>query len=130
MQRLLFSMVCAALIATSAPAQAGKLYIGVDISSQRMVVKDGAAEYTWVVSTGRKGWPTPTGKFKVTRLEREFLASNFENAPMPYSVFINYRRGYAIHGTTEPGRLGTPVSHGCVRLLIKDAAKLFALVRK
>ena len=45
---------------------------------------------------------------------------------MPNSVF--FYEGYAIHGTYEERRLGTPVSHGCVRLARANAATLFALV--
>ena len=33
-----------------------------------------------------------------------------------------------IHGTADTGRLGTPVSHGCIRLSPADAEKLFDLV--
>ena len=33
-----------------------------------------------------------------------------------------------IHGTADTGRLGTPVSHGCIRLSPQDAATLFGMV--
>jgi UDP-N-acetylmuramate--alanine ligase len=33
------------------------------------------------------------------------------------------------HGTNVETRLGTPVSHGCIRLSNKDIAALFDLVR-
>ncbi len=33
-----------------------------------------------------------------------------------------------IHGTDEEGRLGTPVSHGCIRMGNLDIAELFGLV--
>ena len=33
-----------------------------------------------------------------------------------------------IHGTADTARLGTPVSHGCIRLSPQDAATLFDLV--
>jgi hypothetical protein len=47
---------------------------------------------------------------------------------MPYAIF--FHEGYAIHGTTVISRLGSPASHGCVRLHPRDAAVLFALVQK
>ena len=47
---------------------------------------------------------------------------------MPHSVFFS--RGVAFHGTNETGRLGTPASHGCVRLSPSHAAQLYALVHK
>jgi lipoprotein-anchoring transpeptidase ErfK/SrfK len=49
-------------------------------------------------------------------------------SPMPYSVF--YYRGYAIHGTDAVKRLGTPASHGCVRLQTANAAKFYSLVQQ
>ena len=33
-----------------------------------------------------------------------------------------------IHGTGEEGRLGSPVSHGCIRMANRDIAELFDLV--
>lgn len=33
-----------------------------------------------------------------------------------------------IHGTADTARIGTPVSHGCIRLSPQDAATLYALV--
>ena len=38
-------------------------------------------------------------------------------------------RGHAIHGSDHPG-LGTPVSHGCVRLSLTNAATLYAAGRR
>ena len=46
---------------------------------------------------------------------------------MPYSIFLS--GGYAIHGSYEISHLGSPASHGCIRLHPENAAVLFALVR-
>jgi hypothetical protein len=46
---------------------------------------------------------------------------------MPYSIF--FHGGYAIHGSYEIRNLGRPASHGCIRLLPKNAAVLFKIVR-
>jgi lipoprotein-anchoring transpeptidase ErfK/SrfK len=48
-------------------------------------------------------------------------------SPMPHSIF--FMGGYAIHGTNYIKRLGTPASHGCVRLHPDNAATLFSLVK-
>ena len=45
---------------------------------------------------------------------------------MPHSIFFN--GGYAIHGSYEIGRLGTPASHGCIRLHPNNATVLYRLV--
>ena len=48
---------------------------------------------------------------------------------MPYSIFFT-KIGHAIHGTNEQRNLGRPVSHGCVRLSVKNAATLWELVKR
>jgi hypothetical protein len=47
---------------------------------------------------------------------------------MPHSIFFT-SAGHAIHGTDAVRRLGSPASHGCVRLAPGHAAKLFALIQ-
>jgi hypothetical protein len=46
---------------------------------------------------------------------------------MPHSIFFT-DAGHAIHGSRATTRLGTPASHGCVRLAPKHASILFDLV--
>jgi len=48
---------------------------------------------------------------------------------MPHSIFFT-KVGHAIHGTESEGKLGIPVSHGCVRLSRANASTLYALVEK
>jgi lipoprotein-anchoring transpeptidase ErfK/SrfK len=103
------------------------LQVNVDVSSQSMeVYVDGKRVHRWPISTGRDGFETPGGTFRPQRLEREWFSKQYDDAPMPYSVFFN--AGYAIHGTNETRRLGRTASHGCIRLSTGNAAKLFALV--
>ena len=44
---------------------------------------------------------------------------------MPYAVF--FTGGYAVHATEYTKRLGTPASHGCVRLSLENAQTFFSL---
>ena len=53
-------------------------------------------------------------------------SQEWDNAGMPNSIFFT-SRGHAVHGSNHPG-LGTPVSHGCVRLSLTNAATLYQLV--
>jgi lipoprotein-anchoring transpeptidase ErfK/SrfK len=102
--------------------------ITIDKSSQRMAVLiDGIKKYTWPVSTGRSGYATPSGSYKPFRLESDHYSKEWDDAPMPHSIFFT-EKGHAIHGSYETKRLGTPASHGCVRLAPKNAATLYALV--
>ncbi|MHC2791847.1 lipoprotein-anchoring transpeptidase ErfK/SrfK [Mesorhizobium jarvisii] len=109
-------------------AFAAKVEVLIDLSQQRMMVEvDGGDRYSWLVSTARRGYRTPVGHFHPVRLERTWFSTRYDLSPMPYSIF--FRGGYAIHGTNEVGKLGRPVSHGCVRLLPANARRLFELVR-
>ena len=114
------------LIATPARAD---LRVNIDKSSQRMSVRvDGAPRYNWPVSTGRRGYGTPSGIFLPQAMLRRHFSRKYYNAPMPHAIFFYH--GFAIHGTTDISRLGGPASHGCVRLHPAHAATLFALVQR
>lgn len=118
-----------ALACLSAPATAqARVGIRIDLASQSMQVTDGAGRrYRWAISSGRRGFPTPTGVYASQRLARMHYSSKYDDAPMPHSIF--FRGGYAIHGTGAVGLLGRPASHGCVRLSPGNAAALFSMVR-
>lgn len=131
MKRLFFVGVLALVFLPFAPAyaSAAKLVAKIDLSSQTMVVSyNGVVKYKWPVSTGRKGYSTPTGSYSVKWLSRYHRSRKYNNAPMPYAVF--FRGGYAVHGTYETKRLGRPASHGCVRLAPGNAAKFFSLIQQ
>ena len=113
---------------TALPA-AASVTVRVDISRQVMSVHASSGEvYNWRISTGRIGYATPSGVYQPQRLERFWRSRKYGMAPMPYAVF--FRGGYAIHGTSEVGRLGRPASHGCIRLSPGNAATLFGLVQR
>ncbi|WP_306228000.1 L,D-transpeptidase [Bosea beijingensis] len=115
------------LSAFAGAAHAG-VDVRVDIPAQRMTVTTTDGEvYDWKISSGRKGFRSPNGVYRPTRLEKNWYSRKYGGA-MPHSVF--FRGGYAIHGTTAVGALGRPASHGCIRLHPANAAKLFALVKK
>jgi lipoprotein-anchoring transpeptidase ErfK/SrfK len=112
----------------AAPASA-RVNAVVDLSSQTVdVYVNGVHRHRWRTSTGRRGYRTPTGVYSPKRLERDWYSRKYYWSPMPYSVF--FRGGYAIHGTTETGRLGRPASHGCIRLRTAHARELFNLIRR
>jgi hypothetical protein len=110
------------------PALADVL-VTVDKGAQRMSVSvDGVPRYDWTVSTGKAGHATPSGSFRANRMERHHFSREWDDAPMPYSIFFT-GQGHAIHGTSHVRSLGRAASHGCVRLSVGHAATLFALVR-
>jgi lipoprotein-anchoring transpeptidase ErfK/SrfK len=119
-------LVVASLAGT--PALAGIMII-IDKGSQRMSVSvDGVPKYTWPVSTGVSGYTTPSGSFTPFRLEEDHFSEEWDDAPMPHSIFFT-PKGHAIHGSFATRRLGSRASHGCVRLAPQNATILFDLVQ-
>lgn len=107
---------------------ASAVLINIDKARQRMTVfVDGVEQYDWPVSTGQPGYSTPSGTFTASSMNEIWYSKQWDNAPMPHAVFFT-KEGHAIHGTNEVRRLGTPASHGCVRLSPQNAATLYALI--
>jgi L,D-transpeptidase catalytic domain len=115
-------------LALTGPARAN-LLITVDKNAQQMTITvDGDPRYIWPVATGIARYDTPDGQFQPFRMEREHYSREWDDAPMPYSIFFT-KQGHAIHGTNHKIN-GAPASHGCVRLSVKHAAQLWALVKE
>jgi hypothetical protein len=127
--RSLFAAIAGLTLMAATAAQA-HVNITVDKDNQMMTVAvDGVARYHWPVSTGIPSRETPSGTFRAFRMEEDHFSKEFDDAPMPHSIFFT-KIGHAIHGTDSEGRLGTPASHGCVRLSKANAATLYALVQE
>ena len=110
-------------------ALSANLVAQVSLSSQTMVVtQNGVVKYRWRVSTGRKGYGTPTGSWSAKWVSRNHRSRKYNNAPMPFAVF--FKGGYAVHATYETKRLGRPASHGCVRLHPENAATFFQMASR
>ena len=123
------SLIAAALALPCASAAFANIDITIDKNTQQMsVAVDGAQRYTWPVSTGRPGYDTPNGTFKVNRMDADHFSQEWDNAPMPHTMFFDMR-GHAIHGFSDVKHLGLAVSHGCVRLAPANATVLFNLVK-
>lgn len=113
-----------ALVVLANPVAAQSLRVTIDLSDQLMTVsRDGVAEHIWPVSTARPGKRTPVGTYTPYLLKRTHYSTLYDYAPMPWSIF--FHGNYAIHGTTQVARLGTPASAGCIRLAPENAEVLF-----
>ena len=125
-----FLVAFAGLIFFASGAAQANVSITIDKNAQMMTVSvDGVERYHWPVSTGIPSRETPSGNFRAFRMEASHFSKEFDDAPMPHSIFFT-KIGHAIHGTESEGRLGTPASHGCVRLSRANAATLYALVEQ
>ncbi len=129
-RHLIATLAAAVLLLALGPVAHADLLVNIDKSSQRMTVTvDGEQLYDWPVTTGARGFDTPSGTFKPFRMEIDHYSVEWDQAPMPYSIFFT-KKGNAVHGTYEQRSLGRAVSHGCVRLSVKNAATLWQLVKR
>ena len=128
MRSPLVALMGLVLFAACGSAQA-KVAITVDKDAQQMTVAvDGVERYRWPVSSGLPSYETPNGSFRAFRMEEDHYSKEFDDAPMPHAIFFT-KVGHAIHGTDSESRLGSPASHGCVRLSRANASTLYALVQ-
>lgn len=110
-------------------AEAASLIARVDVAAQKMTVsRYGKVLHEWPVSTAATGYTTPRGEYRPQRIHKMWHSRTYDNAPMPFAVF--YDRGWAVHGTSAVSRLGSPASHGCVRLATPNAEIFYTLVRQ
>ncbi len=122
-------LLAAAMALPLASTSYANILVSIDKNTQHMsVAVDGAPRYEWAVSTGRPGYDTPNGTFKINRMDADHLSQEWDNAPMPHSMFFDLH-GHAVHGFFDVKHLGLAVSHGCVRLSPDHAATLFDLVK-
>src|SRR3979490_1621663 len=123
-----FLVAFAGLMLVASSAAQAKVAITVDKDNQQMpIAVNGVERYHWPVSTGIPSYETPNGSFRTFRMEEDHYSKEFDDAPMPHSIFFT-KIGHAIHGTEFESRLGSPASHGCVRLSRDNASTLYALV--
>jgi L,D-transpeptidase catalytic domain len=122
------SLAAATLVFGFASHASAEIVVNIDKTTQSMTVTvDGSPRYIWPVSTGRPGYDTPNGIFKANRMDADHLSQEWDNAPMPHTIFFDMH-GHAIHGFLDTRRLGSAASHGCVRLSPEHAATLYSLV--
>ncbi len=106
-------------------------WIEVNLSEQKLYMKQGASIIaSFLVSSGR--WaPTPTGTFAIwTKLRYTTMAGGnpalgtYYNLPnVPYTMYFN--QGYGIHGTYWHNNFGHPMSHGCINMRTEEAAIVY-----
>ena len=111
------------------PVAVVTLTADVNLTTQQMTVSSGGKTLgVWPISSGTRDHATPTGTFKPGWMAKMWFSKQYDDAPMPHAVFFN--GGIATHATQATGRLGSPASHGCVRLAPANAATFYGLVQK
>ncbi|OGD88519.1 hypothetical protein A2693_03725 [Candidatus Curtissbacteria bacterium RIFCSPHIGHO2_01_FULL_40_12] len=109
----------------------GERWIEIDLSDQRLYLKEGNnTAGNFLISSGK--WaPTPTGEWRIwTKLRYTRMTGGskalgtYYNLPnVPYTMY--YYRGYGIHGAYWHNNFGHPMSHGCINMKPEEAGIAF-----
>jgi lipoprotein-anchoring transpeptidase ErfK/SrfK len=106
--------------------QTGEPRVVVDLLTQLFYVYRGEQLVgVATISSGKKGRETPLGFWSVMLKQKLGHSRKYENAPMPFMQMYD-PKGIAFHAGPNPGY---PASHGCVRLPLKFAEKLYGLTQ-
>jgi len=99
--------------------------IHVDVDQKQLTLWQGdTLVKRYPVATGAPGTPTPLGTFTInSRFHGEMCG--FGTCFLGLDVSWGQ---YGIHGTNKPESIGYSASHGCIRMHVKDAEELYALV--
>jgi len=105
---------------------AGPVVIIVSLPEQKMYVyRNGVRIGQSTVSTGMKSHATPTGMFTILQKKVRHESNIYKGAKMPHMQRLTWT-GVAMHAGRLPGY---PASHGCVRLPVDFAEKLYSVTR-
>ena len=100
----------------------GPLVIAISIEKQNLKVYDANGFFAETpVSTGMRGHSTPMGVFSVIQKHKFHHSNIYSGAPMPYMQRITWS-GVAMHAGVLPGY---PASHGCIRMPMAFAVKMW-----
>ena len=100
----------------------GPLIIAISIEKQNLKIYDANGFFAETpISTGMRGHPTPMGVFSVIQKHKLHHSNIYSGAPMPYMQRITWS-GVAMHAGVLPGY---PASHGCIRMPMAFAVKMW-----
>ena len=104
----------------------GERWIDVNLSEQRVYAYEGdVLVNSFLVSTGVAETPTVTGKYQIyikVRIQ-DMSGLGYYLPDVPWVMY--FYDEYGFHGTYWHNNFGTPMSRGCVNMMIDDAAWLY-----
>lgn len=104
----------------------GEAKVVIDLLTQRFYVYRGDRLVGLsTISSGKKGKETQLGLWKVRLKKVKGYSRKYDNAPMPFMQMYD-EKGIAFHAGPNPGY---PASHGCVRLPLKFAERLYPMTK-
>lgn len=121
---LAFMLLCMTVTALAQPAEQ---IVFVDVERMSLTLYENGAEVLRCpIAAGAQNTPTPLGIFRITGRFRTQRVNGFGTCFLRLDVPWGQ---YGIHGTNNPGSIGSHASHGCIRMYISDAEKLYARVK-
>lgn len=103
------------------------LQVVISLNQQRLRVYRGSTVIEESnISSGKRGYSTPTGVFSILHKKRRHFSNIYRGAPMPFMQRLTWT-GIALHGSNSVPR--HPASHGCVRLPRGFDKELFGLTQ-
>jgi hypothetical protein len=106
------------------PASAGSERVVISLADQMAYLYRGETLVAAsTISSGRDDKPTPDGVFSILSKTPMWRSKKYDNAPMPFAQFFD-PAGIAMHAGYNPG---VPASHGCIRLPMAFAKKLYTV---
>jgi lipoprotein-anchoring transpeptidase ErfK/SrfK len=113
-------------VAKDARKPQGPLIIAISIEKQVLKIYDANGAFAETpISTGMSGHSTPLGVFSVIQKHKYHHSNIYSGAPMPYMQRITWS-GVAMHAGVLPGY---PASHGCIRMPMNFAVKMWGWTR-
>lgn len=104
----------------------GPLVIAISIERQTLRVFDANGLFAETpISTGMRGHSTPMGVFSIIQKNKWHRSNIYSGAPMPYMQRITWS-GIALHAGALPGY---PASHGCIRMPMAFATRIWGWTR-
>jgi hypothetical protein len=113
--------------AVQQPSNPANVKVKLSTSAQRVYVTEGnRVLLATPCSVGTSSTPTPTGNFSIYNKEAHRRRVSSPGAGYPMTYWMEFAPAYGMHwGFVKP----FPCTHGCVRLPIKSAQKIFSIVR-
>ena len=110
--------------ALPAPLTGQDPQIVIEAAQRRLYLfADGQVYRSWPVAVGTPSTPTPIGHWTILRkaVWGGAFGARWMQLSIPWGT-------YGIHGTNNPGSIGSRASHGCIRMFNRDVVQLYALV--
>jgi lipoprotein-anchoring transpeptidase ErfK/SrfK len=101
-------------------------WIDINLSAQTLSAYEGENIVdTFIVSTGRGGYPTVTGEYRIwVKVPMQDMSGpGYYIQDVPWVMY--FYQSYGIHGTWWHNNFGTPMSAGCVNMTIDDAKWMY-----